>query len=185
MQWIQYYQLPSIPIHSYIALAEPSTIIRVKGDEEAIAKYVMKAEEIILRILQMEKTYEVHHEKNLQRRNIITSMIMKNVKDFSIDVMKKYNIGKNELSKGTRCIECNIINMTYSKGKWTCQNCKVISKNAHDTTLHDFFMLYKNDMNIQEAMQFLGLDNRHKAYRILKKSNVTYRKSTKSWIWKN
>src|SRR5699024_8873493 len=52
MQWLQQHQLPSIPIHSYIALADPSTVVHVKGDEEIIAKRVIKAEEVTLRILQ-------------------------------------------------------------------------------------------------------------------------------------
>lgn len=185
MQWLQYNQLPSIPIHSYIVLAESSTIVRVKGDEAIIAKYVMKAEEVILRILQIEETYEAHQKGNIQRRNQITNMMMEHMHDFSIDVMKKYDIQESEVKRGVRCVECGQINMNYDYGKWTCQNCSIRSRNAHEITLYDYFLLNKNDITVSDAMEFLGLDSRHKTYRILKRSKVVYQKSTKSWIRNN
>lgn len=184
MQWLQHYRLPSIPINSYIALAQPSTIVRVQGDEAVIAKYVMKAEEAALRIIQTEKTYAQTTNSNVQRRNQITNKIMEYVHDFSIDIINEYGIKENEIKPGTKCLNCGDFRVKYYQGKWTCPQCKTISLDAHDTTLNDFFLLYKNDINIREAMYFLGLDNRHTTYRILKKSNLIYQQKTKSWMRK-
>lgn len=182
MQWLQYHHMPSMPIHSYIALAQPSTIVRVKGDEAVIAKYVMKAEEAALKIMQTEQTYEQINKGNIQRRNQLITSIMEYVHEFSIDVIKKFDIKENEIKPGTKCLKCGNIPMKYYHGKWTCQRCSTISDNAHEATLNDFFLLYKDDITTQEAMYFLELDNRHITYRILKKSNVLYQHKTQSWV---
>ena len=185
MQWLQQHQLPSIPIHSYIALADPSTVVRVKGDEEIIAKRVIKAEEVTLRILQTEKTYEAHYEENVQRRNQITNKLMEHMKDFSIDVMERYNIKEKEIIPGTRCVECGKINMRYHYGRWTCQSCGMTNRNAHEVTFRDYYLLYKDDITVSEAMEFLKLNDRHKTYRLLKKSNTIYYPQSKTWILKS
>lgn len=185
MQWLQQHQLPSIPIHSFIALADPSTVVRVKGDDEIIAKRVMKAEEVTLRILQTEQTYEGYHEENVQRRNQITNKIMERIKDFSIDVLERYNIKDNEIVSGTRCVECGKINMRYHYGRWTCQSCGMTNRNAHEVTFHDYYLLYKDDITVSEAREFLKLDDRYKTYRLLKKSNTKYCPQSKTWILKS
>lgn len=42
MQWLQSNGHYGVPIHSLISLAQPSTIIRVEGDKEHIAKFVIQ-----------------------------------------------------------------------------------------------------------------------------------------------
>lgn len=181
MQWLQYHNLPSIPIHSYIALAQPSTMVRVKGDESLISKYVMKTEEIILRIIQTEKEYEKKIESNIQRRNQIVNTIMTHVHDFSIDIFQKYNIDKTSIRIGTRCSDCSEIGMKYNIGKWICQQCGIIKRKAHEESINDFFLLYKNEITIREAMHFLKLKNRYITYRVLKKSKLTYQSNMRAW----
>jgi len=185
MQWLQQHQLPSIPIHSYIALADPSTVVRVQGDEEMIAKRVIRAEEVTLRMLQTEKACAARDEKNPQRRNQITNKIMERIKDFSVDVMEKYNIQENEIKKGTRCTECGGFNMIYYYGRWRCQSCGTSNKNAHEVNFHDYYLLYKDDITVSEAMEFLNMDDRYKTYRLLKKSNTIYYPQSKTWILKS
>lgn len=182
MQWLEHHQLKSIPIQAYIAIAQKSTIIRVQGDDELIAKYVIQAEDTPLRIIHQDKQYETTTQADPQRRNKIASTIMAHVQDFSVDVMEKYQLTKKDINLGTRCSSCSKLNMTYNHGKWTCPDCGETSKDAHITTLQDYFQLIDSKISIKEAQRFLKISDRHKVYRILKKSNLLYDSKLQAWI---
>lgn len=181
MQWLLKHGFNGIPIHIFVAIAQPNTIIRVNGDEEIIEKYVIQAEEAALRIINIEDKYR-KTVGNHQRRNKITSKVMEYVKDFEVDIYGKYNIDPLEILPGTRCVECGHIGMDFHRGIWSCKKCNISTKNAHITSINDFQLLFKKEMRVKEAMHFLGLPNRYTTYRILKKSNVIYQHNTKMWI---
>lgn len=182
MQWLENHQLNSIPIQTYIAIAQKSTIIRVQGDDELITKYVIQAEDAPLRLIHQDKQYGEATQADPQRRNKIASTIMTHVQDFSVNIMEKYQLTKEDINSGTRCSSCSQLNMTYNQGKWICPDCGETSKSAHIATLQDYFLLIDSKITIKEAQRFLKISDRHKVYRILKKSNLLYDSKLQAWI---
>src|SRR5690625_1236600 len=184
MQWLELHGLPGIPIHSLICIAEASTIIQVQGNSEHIVKFVVKVDEVPLRLMKIEEKYKHIKKENNQLKNNITSKIMERVKDFEIDIFKKYGILKSDILFGTRCLECCALGLKYYRGIWHCLYCNMTSKTAHLPTINDYFLLQKNHLQMKDAMKFLGISNRFVTHRILKKSNLEYQNKGRFWIQK-
>ncbi len=185
MQWLDLHGLSGIPIHSLICIAKASTIIQVQGNVEHIAKFVVNVDEVPIRLMEMEEKYKHIRKENNQLKNKITSKIMEQVKDFKIDIFKKYGILKSDILFGTRCLKCYALGLEYYRGIWHCPNCDVTSKTAHLTTINDYFLLQKSHLQMKDAMEFFGISNRFIVHRILKKSNLKYQNKGRFWLQKN
>ena len=178
-KWIQERNLPVIPIYPLIAISNPGTIIKVKGDERGLAKVVAHAAKIPSMILEKNKEYSETYSKINDRK--LGHTILRECVEFNIDVIKKHSIQASNLMPGVQCPACERLGMKRIHGTWECRHCFTRSKSAHHQALADYMLVVKPWITNTECMQFLQLKSRSVATRILRSSNLIYQKEYRRW----
>lgn len=183
MRWLQNRGLAGIPIYYFIAFAEQSTIIHVKGEEESIKKVMAYVEEIPLRVMKMDASHSKQKTVNQQLKNRIVNAILSECEDFTYDVLEEFNINKQQIQPGIHCPQCRKLGMKRAYGRWQCPSCNTNSKDAHNRALQDYFLLFGDTITNKQCREFLGVNSRYLATRILQNLNFITQKSTQNWIF--
>ena len=90
-------------------------------------------------------------------------------KEFSpFPLSRYYDIKPMEIKTGVECLACAYIGMKKLKRSWICPKCRSQSRQAHEKTLHDYFLIYKDSINNEECRRFFHLSDKYNANRILK-----------------
>ncbi|MBP1969218.1 hypothetical protein J2Z83_001322 [Virgibacillus natechei] len=177
-QWLQEKKIPSIPIYSFIAISDPSTIIKVEGDREEISKVVAHGAHIPRKILELNKQLPAHAA--LQDRTIGT-MIRKECLDYDIDIMKRHDVKMSDLLPGVQCPACRVLGMERIYNNWRCRKCNHRSPHAHEQTLNDYMLLGNTWITNSECRWWLQVESRNIVTRLLKKSKLVYNAKRRRW----
>ncbi|SDQ16246.1 nuclease-related domain-containing protein [Virgibacillus salinus] len=179
--WLSQHNLPSIPIYYFVAISEPSTIIKVNGDTEAIGKVVAHAARIPSMVMEKEKQITEQSVNKIQDGKV-GKIILNACNVFDMDINKKFSIKKMDLSPGVICPECGLLGMERVYGGWRCRRCEMFSKNAHLNAISDYLLLVKPYITNRECMRFLKLNSRNGATRLLSKSGLIYIEKGRYWV---
>ncbi|WP_106496245.1 NERD domain-containing protein [Lentibacillus sp. Marseille-P4043] len=179
--WLHDHHLPNVPIHFFIAIAEPSTVIKVIGDKQDIARVVMHGDHVPMKLMEMDAEYARNNSARLPSRKIGEG-ILRECQEFDVDILSQYGIKKQDIKPGVRCPSCGQLGMRRIYGKWKCDYCKKTFKKANLNALSDYRLLIEPWITNQECRRFLNLNSRSVATRILKASNLIYQKEHNRWI---
>jgi len=103
----------------------------------------------------------------------LKNWILNNNKEYnSFPLSKHYSINPLDIITGVECPTCTFIGMKKVIRNWTCPKCRNFSKLAHEQTIKDYFLIYKETINNQECRRFFHLQDKHDATRILKNANL-------------
>lgn len=175
--WLQEMNLPPIPIYYFIAISDPSTIIKVEGNKEEIAKVVAHAAHIPNKIKQHEargsNQQPIQHQK-------FGHYLMQAARKREYNLMKNYEIRPEDILPGVRCPGCGYLGMRRLYGKWQCPKCKMISKEAHKRAINDYLFLIQTTISNRECRRLLNISSKNIATKLLKKELV-YDKTKRSW----
>ncbi|MCG3418147.1 nuclease-related domain-containing protein [Oceanobacillus jordanicus] len=175
--WLQEMNLPPIPIYYFIAISDPSTIIKVEGNKEEIAKVVAHAAHIPNKIKQHEargsKQQPIQHQK-------LGHYLMQAARKREYKLMRNYEIRPEDILPGVRCPGCGYLGMRRLYGKWLCPKCKMISKEAHKRAIYDYLFLIQPTISNRECRRHLNISSKNIATKLLKKELV-YDKTKRSW----
>lgn len=94
-------------------------------------------------------------------------LLRKNNEYNSLPLSKHYAIDPLDIVTGVECPNCGYIGLKKIIRNWVCPNCRKFSKHAHEKTLKDYFLIYKETINNQECRRFFHLQDKHDATRIL------------------
>ncbi|NAO99702.1 NERD domain-containing protein [Halomonas sp. MG34] len=180
--WLQEMNLPPIPIYYFIAISDPSTIIKVEGNKEEIAKVVAHAAHIPNKIKQHEARGS--NQQPIQHQKLGAKMLRACKQEYHLPMLR-YGIQSQDILPGIHCPVCKYLGMKRIYGTWLCPKCNRKSKGAHKRALLDYFLLINLKINIKECKRFLGLESRTTANRIFKSMNLVYIKSKRSWTLPN
>ncbi|MFD1173209.1 nuclease-related domain-containing protein [Oceanobacillus picturae] len=175
--WLQDMNLPPIPIYYFIAISDPSTIIKVEGNKEEIAKVVAHAAHIPNKIKQHEargsNQQPIQHQK-------LAHYLMQAARKREYNLMRNYEIRPEDILPGVRCPGCGYLGMRRLYGKWQCPKCKMISKEAHKRAIYDYLLLIQPTISNRECRRLLNISSKNIATKLLKKELV-YDKTKRSW----
>lgn len=111
------------------------------------------------------------------KKACLTEEQLDHLKDWFLRKHKKFNpfplsnyydINQLEIKTGVECPACAYIGMKKLKRSWGCPKCRSQSKSAHEQTLQDYFLIYKDTINNEDCRKFFHLKDKHNATRILK-----------------
>lgn len=183
MNWLNEHNFHSIPIHYFIAISDPGTIIKVVGDQDAIAKIVVHAELLPKRIINTDEKIAVDKSTKISGYQIGME-ILKYCKEQDFDILGKFSVNKSDILTGVQCPKCEVIGMLRVFGKWKCHKCGHDSKYAHRKAISNYLLLFGSTITNQECKWFLNIDSRALATRILQSSGLVYQKEHKNWMKK-
>lgn len=84
-----------------------------------------------------------------------------------LPLIEHFNIPLNDLKLGVKCESCGFIGMDKIIRTWYCPRCKYTSAHAHEKAITTYFSLCKETITNKECREFLLLNNRYEAKRIL------------------
>lgn len=183
MNWLHQQGFKHIPIHYFIAVSDPRTIIEVKGDELSIAKIVAHAEHIPSMILAKDQKLKAEGCALLPTRKI-GQVILNACQTYNVDILRQYAIKKSDILPGVKCPACHHLGMRRYQRSWHCIQCGKTSKDAHLRALNDYFILIRSWLTNNAARRFLKVESRHIVKRLLKSSNLTYQPNKRAWTRK-
>lgn len=178
--WLVRNKLAGTPINCLVAIAEPSTIVKVEGSKEEIAKVVAHGAGIPKMIMGMDQELGRQGAKKLQDYQI-GKLILRACREFDLDVMKEYGLRRSDILPGVICPDCRMRGMKRVHSGWKCSKCGCHSRNAHLKTISDYLLLISNTITNNECSRFLGLKSRNTATRILKNSGLAYYEKGRCW----
>lgn len=182
--WLHDQGFRNIPVHFFIAVSDPRTIIQVRGDEQAIAKIVAHAEHIPSMILANDQKLKAEGRLHFPARKI-GQTILNACQPHSVDILRHYSIQESDILRGVHCPVCERLGMRRHRRNWHCPHCKEISRNAHLKAFDDYFLLHNSWITNKKAMQFLGVGSRHIVTRLLKNSQLVYHPEKRVWTKKD
>ena len=176
-QFLNDHNIP-IPIDGAVIFASRKSFVSTSTNK---ARILYKNEiRPYLRKLQTQKQL-----LNIEEMEKLRRIILKKNDPFTFLPLTKYfSINPNELIKGVECPKCQFIGMKKIKRTWECPKCKGKDQNAYQGALATYFLLYKDSITNKECRDFLKLNNRHEANRILTNSDLIKVGSTSSTFYR-
>jgi hypothetical protein len=97
-------------------------------------------------------------------------------------ICESYQVPTSDIQPGVRCEACGKIGMKKLPRTWHCPVCKVNNHLAHRGTLIEWFLVVKRTITNRECREFLQINDKFTANRILQSMNLnsrgTYRDRT-------
>ncbi|WP_144512424.1 nuclease-related domain-containing protein [Bacillus sp. FJAT-22090] len=168
----------SIPIYGAIVFASHKSYVRVSNNQARI----LYKNEIIPYLLQLQKKSPILNDEEME--NVKNILLNKNTPFTYFPLTKYFSINPNELLRGVECPECHYVGMRKIKRTWECPKCGQKDIHAYKEALASYFLIYKNSITNKECRDFLKLNNRHEATRILSNENLIKVGNKKSTYYK-
>ncbi len=176
-------KLPPLPIIPLIVIAFTSTSISTNpGLEHTLNQYVLHAENLLERIIDLQNTYS-KKALNTQQPKKIGQFLLSQHKPKPPYVLKKYQLTPKNLLEGVQCPSCSKFPMVWHRRKWNCPHCSATSLNAHEQAIQDYFTLIKPSLSNSECRDFLNLSSRDVAKSLLKKMDLRAKGKNKGAIY--
>ena len=165
-KWLNSHGLPNIPIHFFIVISFPSTIIKSASDQHPIPAQVIHNNQLFFEIPKLDKMYQ---NSILRSSNLLElgQQLKAAHTPSTQNLLDKYGIELGELMKGIFCPNCNTVPMFRRKQKWYCRACQHASSEAHFSALNDYQWLVGDYITNREAREFLRVDSPDVVRRIL------------------
>lgn len=169
-RWISDNQIPILPVHSFIVMTNPQSILRTSSENKTLGNKVIRVEKLLSKI----HHYEDAHKKQLwndKEWKKAIRLLKKQHQDPEINTMKKFGIRKEELKKGVICLRCKTC-LTSWYGRWHCKKCDKSSNAPLIQALLDYSSLISAGITNKMAREFLQIESPYAMKRIFKKLNL-------------
>ncbi|MBO1513619.1 nuclease-related domain-containing protein [Metabacillus bambusae] len=165
-RWLKHVKCAKLPVESLVVISNPRTILETTHHNEKIYKKVIHSAKLPFSISSIEKDYDKNYlsEKQLLR---LSQQMVKDHSPLKSDILARYNIQKEDIKKGVFCRNCESPGMERRKGKWICQTCRFVSKDAHLTALKDYSLLIDSTITNQILRDFLNIQSTSVANKLL------------------
>src|SRR5699024_3517437 len=122
ISWLHERNLYHIPVHYLIAISDPSTIFKVIGDQESIARIVGHGENIPGKIQKIDEKISLAWLTRLESGIIGKSLLEEN-QEFDMNVWYKYGIKDSDILPGVVFPYCEQLEMVRRHNLWHFIKC--------------------------------------------------------------
>lgn len=167
-----------IPIYGAVVFAARNSFVRASTDKATI----LYRNEVRPYLRKFHQKLPTLTDEDIEKVKDI--LLMKNTPFIKFPLINHYSIHQDDLIHGVECINCGFIGMQKRRHTWHCPSCKTNDPHAHKDALTTYFLLCKDFITNKESREFLLLNNRHEANKILSNSNLIKYGNNKSTIYK-
>ncbi|MDN4606710.1 nuclease-related domain-containing protein [Sporosarcina highlanderae] len=163
--WFHAHQF-SIPIHQAAVFPRPQQQF-VNHREDLTILFPFEIPTFLRRL------NSFHSVPNSLPLEEIAKMLYSAHRDYDpFPLISKYGIQPSELFTGVCCVQCGFHGMKSIYNGWGCQQCGHVDEKAHIQAILDYFMLIGYRFTNKEFRQFLRLECRQKAKRLLMQMEI-------------
>lgn len=160
-------KVSKVPLETLIVFPNSYTQLKTTTSNNHISKKVIHKEKLLhsIQFLECKHSNKIFTKKEIQR---ISNVLLKAHTPLNQDISVKYSIQKSDLIKGIQCPLCTSFSLVRSHGIWMCPSCGSTSRNAHQTSIRDYALLIKPSITNRELREFILLESRTTATKLLK-----------------
>lgn len=178
-KWLKNHQLSGLPIYPLISFAHAETIIKVNGNRDATLDHVTYVTSVPTKMMHVHDSLQ---KENKKLQSDIAHAILTACTEFDLDVIAYFNITPADIQTGVQCPECQVFAMMWERRSWHCPACFHRSQTAHHLALKEFQILFQRNITNRECRNYLHVQSRHTARRLLRNANYQI-ESPKSYSW--
>ena len=176
-----------VPVFGAIVWTTGSPPYMIKSPKSTQSLFVKSVPTFVLKVWESSERVAL---QDTELSSLITMIKNESKKAMYVPfpIAPRWNISASQLQFGIRCLQCNRIGMTRYHRGWICKRCGNYSKEAHKVAIQEWFVLLKETMTNKECREFLQIEDRYLAKRLLKSCDVIEIGTTKGtvykWNWK-
>jgi Nuclease-related domain len=170
-EWLAFHKFSNIPIFYLVVITNIHSVIRISPNYKKSLNKVVRGKDLIRTI---HKLNSGNHENYLSEKDLkkLTKLLVKNNKQNNIDVLKLYDIKKEELSTGVICPYCGKLPMKRGMRNWICLVCSYKNNDAHIKAINDYALLISTVVKNADLRNFLHVNSSTSMYKILHAMNL-------------
>ena len=167
-----------IPIYGAVVFASRKSFVKISTDKAEIL-YRNEVRPFLRRFHTLKPTI---NEEDMEK--IKDLLLLKNTPFVYFPLSKHFSIQSEDIIRGVECKRCGYLGMKKISRTWFCPSCGKNDSSAHKFAITSYFLLCKDSITNNECREFLLLNNRYEAKRILANSNLIKTGDNKSTIYK-
>ncbi|WLR47902.1 nuclease-related domain-containing protein [Halobacillus litoralis] len=156
-RWLKRSGFPSIPISSFIVIANSNASLKFQGVDLSKRKRVMFVKQLPTHLTGFMESFEGKNVWADDHLNEFSTRIKSEYASYDSDVMKQYGITKEQLIWGVPCPYCRMLGMARRRDHWLCERCGSKSKDAHLHLLKDHQLLIGDTITNAEFSASTGI----------------------------
>ncbi|MYL71498.1 hypothetical protein GLW00_11565 [Halobacillus litoralis] len=156
-RWIKRSGFPSIPIYSFIVIANSNASLTFQGEDLSKRKRVIFVKQLPTHLTTFIESFKGENVWTDDHLNEFSSRTKAEYIPYDLNVMKQYGISKDELNRGAPCPSCRILGMIRRRDHWLCGQCGTKSKDAHLHLLRDHQLLIGDTITNAEFRASAGI----------------------------
>ncbi|WP_064092935.1 nuclease-related domain-containing protein [Rossellomorea aquimaris] len=178
-KWLHHNHCPTAPIEYLVVLANHHTLITNSPQDNKVHQRLVRSTALPYRIMSFSTKHRGHQlsKKDLTK---IEKRVMNHHVSLNKNVLEHFGISPFELSTGVYCLKCDTLSMERISGTWKCRLCSQEEKEAHILALKDYALLQNASISNWEMRQYLNLDSKSIASKLLKQMNLPSTGSTRN-----
>ncbi|WP_157967411.1 nuclease-related domain-containing protein [Paraliobacillus zengyii] len=162
----RYLDRPDIPVYTVVVFANPNCILQVNGTQP---NFLLRERlpQHITQLLASHSSVPTNQPETLQLANHLRDSHQPS----NVTVFEKYRIHRKSIRNGVWCTSCKRAFMIRENRSWHCPSSFHKDSDASSRTFQEFKILFGNEITNQQAREFLNLESRKTATRLLQKAN--------------
>ncbi|MBX0359280.1 nuclease-related domain-containing protein [Halobacillus sp. Nhm2S1] len=122
-RWLQKSCFPSIPIHSFIVIANSNASLTSQGEDLSKRKRVLLVKQLPTHLRAFIEGFTGENVWSDEDLNKLSIKVESDYTPYDSDVMKQYGISKDEINGGVPCPSCRLLGMIRRRDHWLCGRC--------------------------------------------------------------
>ncbi|ANC75701.1 hypothetical protein ABE65_002145 [Fictibacillus phosphorivorans] len=169
--WLIKHKTPLIPIHTLVVITNPKSYIRISPKYGKNARKIIRGRTLSNKIKEIEK---LEAEVILQKREIkkISSLLLKEHTPLNPNILKLFNIHRDEILTGAFCPNCTQVALIRIKRNWLCTSCSKTFINAHKKAILDYALLFSPVVKNKDLRTFLHMESQSSLKKLLYSMNL-------------
>ncbi len=181
-KWLFNHKIPHLPLDSLVVISNHSARIETPPGNHKIKLKVIRHDFLFTRMTQLEELYKQDRIDIILLKKVIR-LLQKKDTPLDQSILERYRMTNDDLLRGVYCKKCACVSMVRIFGKWECSICGHNSKEAHISSLIDYYFLIDKKINNHEMRDFLAIESRHVSKQLLRSLNLTSQGSNKGRVY--
>nr|WP_289037764.1 nuclease-related domain-containing protein [uncultured Allobacillus sp.] len=177
--WLEKLGYSKLPIEYYVVMTNSQTRLRIDPTNNHHAEKVTSLQRLPSLFREITKKHQ-QDLLTLNEMSNLTKTISNHHQTYNPDILKTMKVSEEDILKGVICMNCGRVGMKMYKLRWQCVACGHRSRDAHENTLKDYFLLIGPTITNQKFRNFTTLRSGSTAKDMLNKASSKVTGNTKS-----
>lgn len=148
-EWLSSHKIAGIPIFYLVVITNIHSVIKISPSYKKSLNKIVRGKDLIRTIHRLTKNYTHRYlsQKDIKK---LSKLLIKNHKQINIDILKQYEIRKEDIATGVICPYCGKLPLKREMRHWLCLACSNKNAEAHIKAIYDYALLINSQVKNEE-----------------------------------